>query len=268
MNLLRCLLTENDCYRAGKTIVPRGVMVHSTGANNPMLRRYVQPAKGDVDYAGLMNELGANPNQNDWNRTGLAVCVHAFVGRLADGRIATMQTLPWNRRGWHAGGAANDTHISFEICEDALTDPAYFNAVYREAVELTAHLCELYGLNPLEQGVVICHSEGHRMGIASNHGDVEHWFPKMGKTMDDFRADVAAELKEEDEVLTQAQFDTMMERWLEHRAKLSPSGWSEEARTWAEAMGLIQGNGSGEMSYKAFCTREELATIIYRLEHP
>ena len=113
--------------------------------------------------------------------------------------MAAVQTLPWNRRGWHAGNgssgrSANDTHISFEICEDGLDDPDYFARAYREAVELTALLCREYGLDPLADGVVICHQEGCRRGIASNHGDVLHWFPRFGKSMDDFRADVAAEL--------------------------------------------------------------------------
>ena len=39
MRLRQQLLTKNDCYRAGKTIRPRGVMVHSTGANNPRVAR-------------------------------------------------------------------------------------------------------------------------------------------------------------------------------------------------------------------------------------
>lgn len=200
MKLIRCLLTENDCYRTKRTIQPKGVMVHSTGADNPNLRRYVQPVKGgDGDYAALMALLGWNKNGNHWNRPGLDVCVHGFIGRLADGSIASVQTLPWNHRGWHAGtgtsgGSANNTHISFEICEDALTDPAYFKTVYREAVELTALLCREYGLDPLADGVVICHSEGYRRGIASGHADVEHWFPRHGKSMDDFRRDVAAAL--------------------------------------------------------------------------
>jgi cell division septation protein DedD len=43
--------------------------------------------------------------------------------------------------------------------------------------------------------VVICHSEGYKRGIASNHGDVMHWFPKHGKSMDTFRADVAKLVK-------------------------------------------------------------------------
>ena len=33
-----------------QTINPKGVMVHSTGANKHMLRRYVQPLAGDADY--------------------------------------------------------------------------------------------------------------------------------------------------------------------------------------------------------------------------
>ena len=205
MKLIRCLLTENDCYRTKRTIKPKGVMVHSTGADNPNLRRYVQPVKGgDGDYDALMALLGWNKNGNHWNRPGLDVCVHGFIGKLADGSVAAVQTLPWNHRGWHAGTgtsgrSANDTHISFEICEDGLTDPNYFRLVYREAVELTAMLCREYGLDPLADGVVICHSEGYRRGVASGHADVEHWFPRHGKSMDDFRRDVAAALAPEPE---------------------------------------------------------------------
>ena len=212
MNLLTCILTANDCYKTKRTITPKGVMVHSTGANNPNIRRYVQPNAEDVDRAALLARLGTNKNKNDWNRAGLNVCVHGFVGKLADGTVAAVQTLPWNHKGWHAGTgtsgkSANNTHISFEICEDGLTDPDYFSRVYREAVELTAMLCRQYGLDPLADGVVICHQEGFRRGVASNHGDVLHWFPRHGKSMNDFRVDVAAELapkaeheKEDDDV--------------------------------------------------------------------
>jgi hypothetical protein len=82
------------------------------------------------------------------------------------------------------------THISFEICEDGLTDAAYFNAVYKEAAELCANLCKEYKLDPMADGVIIGHYEGHKRGIASNHADPGHWFPKHGKSMDTFRAEV------------------------------------------------------------------------------
>ena len=185
MNLHKLILTNNACYKAGKTITPKGIMVHSTGANNPNLKRYVGPDDG---------LLGKNQYNNHWNQDkpdGRQVCVHGFIGKLADGSIATYQTLPWNYRAWHAGGSANDTHIGFEICEDDLTDTSYFSAVYKEAIELCVYLCKQYGLTEKD---IICHSEGYKLGIASNHGDVMHWFPKHGKSMDIFRADVKAGL--------------------------------------------------------------------------
>lgn len=189
MNLKKLLLTKNACYIAGRTITPKGIMVHSTGANNPTLKRYVGPDDG---------LLGKNQYNNHWNQLspdGRQVCVHAFIGKLADGTIATYQTLPWNHRGWHSAsgskGSANDTHIGFEICEDGLTDSAYFNKVYGEAVDLCVYLCKQYGLTEKN---IICHSEGYKQGIASNHADVMHWFPKHGKSMDTFRAAVKAGL--------------------------------------------------------------------------
>ena len=196
MNLIQCYLIANDCSQAGRTITPKGVMVHSTGANNPLVARYVQPTENQANRDAIIQEIGTNRNQNDWNHPGLSVCTHAFIGKFADGSVGTVQTLPWNRRGWHAGtgtsgGSANNTHIAFEICEDGLTDPNYFGKVYQEAVELTAMLCKTYNLNPLADGVVICHSEGYKRGIASNHADVMHWFPKFNKSMDTFRSDVA-----------------------------------------------------------------------------
>lgn len=213
MKLLKCLLTENECYQVGVKIKPAGVMVHSTGANNPTLRRYVQPVASTPGRAELLAALGTNRNGNSWNQfrpDGQQVCVHGFIGKLADGTVAAVQTLPWDIRGWHSGYANRQSstnanklgYIGFEICEDGLTDPVYFLQVYHAAVELTAHLCREYSLDPLADGVVICHSEGYKRGIACNHGDVMHWFPKHGKSMDAFRADVARVMrgttKEED----------------------------------------------------------------------
>ena len=188
MKLYQLFLTENACYKAGKKITVKGIMVHSTGANNPWLKRYVGPDDG---------RLGKNQYNNHWNTYhpgGREVCVHGFIGKLADGTVATYQCLPWNHRGWHAGGSANNTHIGFEICEDGLADATYFKKVYQEAIDLCVYLCKEYGLTEKN---IICHSEGYKQGVASNHGDVMHWFPKHGKSMDTFRAEVAAKLKSE-----------------------------------------------------------------------
>lgn len=243
MKLYKQLLTENDCYRAGRTITPKGVMVHSTGADNPRVCRYVPG--NDI--------LGYNSGGNHWNRPGLNKCVHAFVGKLADGTVGTVQTLPWERRGWHAGGAANNTHIGFEICEDSLEDSGYFQAVYREAVELTAMLCRTYGLDPRRDGVVICHREGHQRGIASNHGDVMHWFPRHGITMDDFRAKVAREL-EGGEHVTYGEWKAYMEQY--RRELAGQSATMPQLLSEAVAMGLTDGTRPRDL-----VTREECAVM-------
>ena len=250
MILRTCLLTQSDCFRTNDPLRPQGVMIHSTGANNPNLRRYLSPDDG---------LLGA-PSSRHWNRPGLEVCAHAFIGRLADGRVAAYQTLPWTVRGWHCGrgprGSANDTHIAMEICEDGLEDPVYFQAVYQLAAELTARLCRQFALNPLADGVVITHAEGYRRGVASNHADVLHWFPRFGKTMDDFRADTARRMKEEDPV-TQEQFDAMMDNWLARRGQLAPAGWAAPIIRSAREAGLTDGTRP-----QALATRQEVMAMV------
>ena len=226
MNLNKLILTENACYKAGKKITVKGIMVHSTGANNPWLKRYVGPDDG---------KLGKNQYNNHWNTYhpgGREVCVHGFIGKLADGTVATYQTLPWDHRGWHAGGSANNTHIGFEICEDDLTDGAYFAKVYKEAVELCAYLCKQYGLTEKN---IICHSEGYKQGIASNPGDVMHWFPKHGKSMDTFRAEVKALLAADAKEDEPAQEETPAVTYPE---KLT-SGYYRVRKTWKDSKSQV-----------------------------
>ena len=187
-NLHQLILKQNECYKSGRTFAPKGIMVHSTGANNPNLKRYVGPDDG---------RLGKNQYNNHWNQLrpdGRQICCHAFIGKLADGSVATYQTLPWTMRGWHGAkgpkGSVNDTHIGFEIAEDDTRDPVYFRKVFNEAVELCAYLCKMFNFDPMKDGVIIGHYEGYARGTASNHGDPKNWFPKHGESMDSFRAAV------------------------------------------------------------------------------
>lgn len=250
MRLYRALLTHNDCYLRGRTIRPRGVMVHSTGANNPWLRRYIAPDDG---------WLGA-PSPRHWNQSGVGACVHAMIGKTADGSVAVYQTLPWNMRGWHCGRSGNNTHIAFEICEDGLTDEGYFQATYQAAVELTAYLCKLYHLDPQADGVVLCHSEGYARGIASNHADVMHWWRKFGVDMDDFRADVAAEMRGGDDMTEQQVRQIVREEIAAAQAerdKLPPSDWARDQLAAAVAAGITDGKRP-----RSFATREEVAIMV------
>jgi hypothetical protein len=38
---LVCMMTQSTCYKGTRKFTPKGVLWHSTGANNPWLKRYV-----------------------------------------------------------------------------------------------------------------------------------------------------------------------------------------------------------------------------------
>ena len=199
-----CMQTQSTCYKGTRTMAVKGVLWHSTGANNPNLKRYVQPSDNDVQRAQLLKVIGTNISHNDWNHISKQAGLNAWIGKLADGSVAAVQTMPWNYRPWGCGsgkkGSCNTGWIQFEICEDGLDDKDYFNAIYKEAVELTAYLCKFHRLDPMGSATsggvrvptILCHQDSYRLGLGSNHGDVYHWFNRYGKTMDNVRQDVRA----------------------------------------------------------------------------
>ena len=170
---LVCMQTQSACYKGTRTMTVRGVLWHSTGANNPSIKRYVQPSDDAADREAMLALLGVNRYHNDWNHTD---------------RQAGMN-------GW----------IQFEICEDDLNDADYFAAIYREACEITAYLYRMFNIDPngeveyevFKVPTILCHADSHKLGLGSNHSDVLHWFKKYGKSMDDVRADVEKLLEAE-----------------------------------------------------------------------
>ena len=294
---LVCMMKNSTCYKQTRTMTPVGVLWHSTGANNPNLKRYVQPYETDANYNEMIKILGKNTNKNDWNHISHQAGLNCWVGKLANGEVSTVQTMPWNYRPWGCGsgskGSCNNGWIQFEICEDGLNDRNYFDKVYKEACEITAYLCKMYNLNPhgtvrmngVNIPVILCHADSYKLGFGGNHGDVLHWFSRFGKTMNDVRNDVAALMNstntivpstpvapnkpeiEEEEEMTQEQFNTMMNNWIAEQATKEPGDWSKEQREWAERNGLITGNEKGQKMYKKMLTREEFITVLYRALH-
>lgn len=240
MNLTKNYLTGNDCYKAGRTITPKGIMIHSSGVAQPEVNVFLRT----------------------WNAPGVDACVHAFVHR--DGVV---QTLPWNWRGWHAGVpknggvSANNTHISIELLEPAghsyeggtmvgynpAANMEYFTAVYQNAVELCATLCREYGFDPVDKSVLLCHSEGYARNIASNHADVMHWFPFHGKTMDRFRADVAAAMAPPAPVPDN-----------------TPAAWEREGVEWARECGILRGGDAGDLMLHQEMTTAKFCVMLKR----
>lgn len=192
-------------------------------------------------------------NFNQYQPGGQSVCVHAFV--QADGTV--YQTLPWDMRGWHCGGAANNTHIGIEMTEPSAgmsyaESAEQITGTYRTAVELFAALCETYGLEPMADGVIIGHAEGHRRGVSSNHADPEYLWNVygMGYTMDGFRRDVAEamnenEYKEDDDMI---RYDTIDD----------VPGWARGTIKEMMDAGLIAGMGGGRLDLS-----DDMLRILY-----
>ena len=287
---LQCMMTNSTCYRQTRKMEVKGVLWHSTGANNPNLRRYVQPSADDPNYAQLMQLLGKNTGGNDWNHTEHQAGLNCWIGKLADGTVTTIQTMPWNYRPWGCAsgknGSCNNGWIQFEICEDALNDKDYFDKVYKEACEITAYLCKMFNIDPhgtvkygkINVPTILCHQDSYQLGLGSNHGDVLHWFPKFGKTMNDIRNDVATLLNQqtngmEDDDMTEAQVKEICKGVIaEQRKELQDNDcgtWSKEARDWAINCGLISGGGTlpdGTPNYMWAdqLTREQAAALFFR----
>lgn len=190
MDLMQNYIVNNDCYKANinradsryvkfQNEGPKGLMLHSVGCAQPS--------------AAVFQRL--------WNVAGKEVAVHAVI----DANYGyVIQCLPWNYRGWHAGGSANNTYIGVEMCEsnyikystggkftvlDREKAQAHCRTAYNAAVELFAYLCKEHNFSP---STICSHKEGHAKGIASNHGDPEHYWKGLGMsyTMDGFRRDV------------------------------------------------------------------------------
>ena len=197
INIVEAIVTANKCYQIGAALYPQGIMLHSVGCAQPSAAVFAR-------------------SFNQYQPGGASVCVHAFV--QADG--AVYQTMPWETIAWHCGGSANSTHIGVEMTEPS-AGMTYAEAAeqiagtYHTAVELFAALCKQYGLDPLADGVIIGHAEGHRRGVASNHADPELLWRTydMGYTMNGFRRDVAEAMAKEDreEVPDMPRYDSVAE---------------------------------------------------------
>ena len=181
---------NNGAFKAARpmpTGSPAGIIIHSTGANNPNLKRYVNAPE----------ICGENPYKNYFDRPDSNVCPHAVIGKDKNGEVRAAKLLPWNVCCWGCGSGSKGSYnyapayIQIEIAEDALNDRAYFEEAFGLAADLCQRLMKNYpSINPEN---IISHKEACARGYASNHGDPEHWLARFGKNMDWFRAMVAPE---------------------------------------------------------------------------
>lgn len=282
-------LTLNPCYKANEEKAdsryvlfqqrgPQGGMLHSVGCAQPDASVFIR----------------------GWNKpTYDRACVHGFID--ANSGIG-FETLPMNYRGWHCGGSGNNTHIGIEMCESShirytsgtkfeiLDKPkaqADCKRAYDTAVFWFAKLAIQWHWDV--DTAIVSHKEGAQRGIASDHGDPEHYWRGLGMsyTMNGFRADVKAEIKRQEAVvmMTEEELEIFINSiidkkfpgmWAEqYKAKMDSlntnkcSGWSKDAREWAIGNGYISGigklpNGDTNYAWRSYVTREQLAQMEYK----
>lgn len=191
LKIVQVFQTKNPSYIRNRAIKPVGVFVHSTGAVNKTLKRWVDAP--DV--------VGKNQYGNHWNQTSATKSVHAWIGLDKDDQIIVAQALPYDRACWGAGGGSKGSYnynphayIQFEICQGRDTDADYYWAAIRVAEEYCAHLCREFGWTADQ---ITSHKEAHAAGYASNHGDPQSWMKHFDDDMDKFRSRVAALLNGE-----------------------------------------------------------------------
>ena len=114
MDIIKAYAVKNLCYIAAKKMRPKGIVVHSTGANNPNLKRYVD----------CPDKVGRNTYGNHWNvpkPDGVKKCVHAFIGYDNNNIVSVAEILPLDICCWGVGKGkkgsynTNPAYIQFEI---------------------------------------------------------------------------------------------------------------------------------------------------------
>ena len=225
MNIIEAFVTQNPKYTNPTKITVRKLVLHSVGC--------------------------PQPNASVFARQWQTARYFAHAVLQADGTV--YQVLPWDYLCYHVG-AANAYSIGVEMTEpDCIryTGGATFvctnwaraaeqvAGTYKTAVELFAHLCEAFGLDP--NADIMSHNEAGKMGIGTDHVDPEHLWRQlgMGYTMDGFRQDVYAEMHKNDE-----EDDEDMVRY--NTIEEVPSWAQDTVRALVNA-GAIGGVGGGNL---------------------
>ena len=215
--------------RPGIAMTPLFLTIHSTG--NPK-----STAQNEADYVCKNSTRQAS-----------------FHFVCDDKQI--IQVLPMNEVAWHAGDGGNGTgnrkSIGIEICESGDRKAAVDHAIW-----LTKKLMAEFNIQP---GNVFQHHHWTGKNCPRILRD-----NKYIKDYIDWKYFMARIREQEEDEMTQEQFNKMMDAYLTERAKQEPGSWSAEDRKWAESAGIIQGDADGAKRYKSFITREEAAVMLHR----
>lgn len=159
------------------------------------------------------------------------------------------RTVDYNKK---VGGVSNSQHVQGKAADIVVQDvPPRAVASYLES------LFPLHGIG-LYPSFVHVDTRGKKSYWVNSGSSVV-----MSFHLGDLYKQYDAKKKEEEERVTQEEFDKMMNNYLATLAEKDPGEWSEEAREFVCENGLMQGDADGNMRWKSFLTREEMAQLLY-----
>ena len=173
------------------------------------------------------------------------------------------RTASYNKR---VGGVTNSQHVKGTACDIKVADvPSWAVAAFLEAN---------YKKNGIGYYPTFVHvdSRGYRVLWQNTGNNVKSTFgigtsyarykakPVESKTLE------TPVLKQEDEELTQKQFDKMYNAMVASLAEKDPANWADldKAITWAQENGIIKGDKTGKLMMQKPLTRQEMVLMMYR----
>lgn len=159
------------------------------------------------------------------------------------------RTVAYNKK---VGGVSNSQHVHGKAADIVVQDvPPRAVASYLET------LFPLHGIG-LYTSFVHVDTRGKKSYWVNSGSSVV-----MSFNLGDLYKEYDAKKQEVKENVTQEEFNIMMENYLATLAEKDPGEWSEEAREFVCENGLMQGDADGNMRWKSFLTREEMAQLLY-----
>lgn len=216
-------------------------------------------AKQGCDYFSDPN-VGASPNY--------------VVGK--DGSIGL--SVEEKNRAWTTGGSwsvngesgsDNDYHaVTIEVASDTSSPYAITDAAYKALVKLVADIAKRNNMGELKWK-----ADKNLIGQPDKQNITVHrWFDskacpgdyiysRLGKIAEEANAIN----KEEEEEVTQEQFETMMNKYLEKLSK-EEGTWDKTAIEWAKNEELLSGDEYGRLMPRRFMTRGEVSSVLKKFK--
>ena len=233
---------------------------HSGRRKEPISRISPHCVVGQVTAESLGNWFARSSTQASSN-----------YGIDKDGRIGLY--VDEANRSWCTSSAYNDNRAITIECASDTTEPYRMNeVVFESLIKLCTDICKRNGKNKIiwipDKNTALAYEPKDNEILITVH----RWYAQKScpgdwlyNRLGELATRVNMELEEEEEV-TQEQFNKMMDTWVMEQAKLNTAeSWSKEARDWAETNKIILGDELGRKMYKKYITREEMVTLIHRI---